>query len=286
MEQLKNQDSFKLITLVLSFVKDHVTIAALCILAIIAFYDGAVSRLFNDGPSLVATSSLRSMELGPISINKYKEITDNFDSDAIVERLKIWNENSDKPLSVIPGKEALEAFKRFTDFYLPEGDVIRNYGNADRYQIKIRNIGNQIAEDIFLTSSTTATSAIIERATNAGIGEPKYEIIEHNGREASLGVLRPNQTMEINIWHEYYVQPSALTLTSADGVVNIQQEVISTSRNEILLVLLIFGITLLFLDTLFRGTANYIITYFKKAWHKHKLKSDDEVEPTVTSEQQ
>jgi len=104
------------------------------------------------------------MEVGPIALSKYQEITAKFEPDEIVKWLETWNENSDEEQSVIPGKEALAAFQRYADFWLPDEDTVRTYAKTARYQILLENTGSQVAEDIVLVSTFHAESAIIERA--------------------------------------------------------------------------------------------------------------------------
>jgi len=228
------------------------------------------------------------MELGPTSVNKYKEITDKFKPDEIVKWLETWNENSDKPKNSIPNEESLKSFNRYTDFWLPKEEEIRRYGNSSRYTIVLQNTGNKIAEDIFLISTRTAESAIIERVTNAGIGSPQYETIEHDGKTASLGRLFPNQTTEINIWHEYTIVPSALSITSADGLVDIQQEVTLSSRKEVITILIALGIIILIVNWVFREIVNLLTFVVRKAWKKHNLNNlrrDSDTEPTIEPEE-
>lgn len=285
---MKTTEPSKIFTFVLSFFKNQILIALGIVLLAFNTFDGTIGRFFGDGANLVATSSLQRMELGPTSVNKYKEITDKFKPDEIVKWLETWNENSDKPKNSIPNEESLKSFNRYTDFWLPKEEEIRRYGNSSRYTIVLQNTGNKIAEDIFLISTRTAESAIIERVTNAGIGSPQYETIEHDGKTASLGRLFPNQTTEINIWHEYTIVPSALSITSADGLVDIQQEVTLSSRKEVITILIALGIIILIVNWVFREIVNLLTFVVRKAWKKHNLNNlrrDSDTEPTIEPEE-
>lgn len=283
---MKTTEPNKIFTFVLSFFKNQFLIALGVVVLAFNTFEGTIGRFFNDGANLVATSSLQYMELGPTSLQKYQEITDKFNAEEVVKWLETWNENSDKPKSVVPDEDSLKSFSRYADFWLPDEDDIRRYGKSSRYKIKLQNTGNKIAEDIFLISTITAESAIVERITNAGFGSPQYEAIEHDGRTASLGRLFPNQTMEINIWHEYLVRPSVLSITSADGLVDIQQEVTFTSRYEVVVALIALGIAIIIFNWVFREAINLLLSVGRKAWKKHNTSDDDsDTEPAAKTVQ-
>lgn len=272
----------KMFRFALKFAKDNLIIAFIFFSMLIGNIDNTIGRLFIDKPRLVATGSLQRMEVGPISLAKYEDLAIEFETDKILDN---WNKRTNLDKSLIPDRKDVVMFSEYADFKFPESETVRQYTDTFRYEIVIENTGGLVAEDIHLISSVTAESAIIERATGAGLGSAKYETLEHNGKRLALGNLHPTEKMEIKIWHEYTIYPDYLTLTSKDGIVPIQQEIVIKTKKDAFITLGILVLVVLFANWFLRELLNIILSAIRSAWKKNKDADQDSEANTLLDQE-